>query len=238
MKVIVGLAAAFLWVCSMSASADALSVGQIDTFESGTTEGWTAGGGPLGQAPPVPPTVVSTGGPNGVDDAFLIVTAQGGVGPGSRLTTFNIFGQWAGNYLTSGIGAIAMDLNNIGQTELTIRLEFENPFAGGDAAVTNAGVTLAPGAGWTQAIFPLGLGELTALTGTVGGALANTSVLRLIHASGLTAAEPGAGVLGIDNIVALAAPVPEPATLSAIGVGLILFAALGARRPKCRRPRP
>jgi hypothetical protein len=230
MRLIGGLAAAFLWLCSMSPSAEALNVGQIDTFESGTTEGWTAGGGPLGQTPPVPPTVASTGGPNGVDDAFLAITAQGGVGPGSRLTTFNIFGQWAGNYLTSGLGFIAMDLNNLGQTELTIRLEFENPFAGGDAAVTNAGTTLAPGSGWTHAIFPFGLGELTALSGTVGGALANTSVLRLIHASGLTVGEPVVGVLGIDNIEALAASVPEPAAIFAIGVGLIVFAALGARR--------
>jgi hypothetical protein len=204
----------------IAGNAIAVTIGQIDTFQSGTTEGWVAGGGPLGQVPPVPPHVVTSGGPGGSSDAYLVITSQGGSGPGSRLTAFNIFGQWAGNYLASGIGAIAMDLNNLASTELTIRIEFENPFAGGDEAVTNTGITLNPGSGWTHAVFPIGLNSLTALEGTVSGALANTSVLRIIHAPGLTDSVPTAGVLGVDNIAA----VPEPATFLISGVAITFLA--------------
>ena len=203
-----------------SGLAKAATIGQVDTFQTGTTEGWTAGGGPQNQFPPTPPHVVLSGGPGGMNDAYLVITSSGGNGPGSRLTAFNIFGQWAGNYLTNGIGEIAMDLINLGSTDLTIRLEFENPFAGGDEAVTNTGMLLAPGSGWMHAVFPIGLNQLTALEGTVSGALGNTTVLRIIHAPGISDAEPIAGTLGVDNIAA----VPEPATALMTITGLALVA--------------
>jgi hypothetical protein len=212
-------------IIALSVPAAAVTIGQIDTFETGTTEGWVAGGGPLGQNPPVPPFVESSGGPGGADDQFLVITSQGGMGPGSRLTAFNINGQWADNYLTNGIGGIAMDLRNLGQTELTIRLEFEDPFIGGNFAVTNTGITLAPGSGWTHAVFPIDPSQFTALGGTVAGALANTAVLRILHATGATDAQPIAGVLGVDNIAA----VPEPATGALIAGGLLAAAAIRRR---------
>ena len=54
----------------------------------------------------------------------------------------------------NGVHAIAMDLRNLGASTLTIRLEFENPFAGGDAAKTNAGFTLPAGGDWKVAVLP------------------------------------------------------------------------------------
>ena len=57
--------AAFATVAILAVGVPALAgaavVGQTDRFESGTTEGWFAGGGPFGQVPPVPPQVVGTG---------------------------------------------------------------------------------------------------------------------------------------------------------------------------------
>jgi PEP-CTERM motif len=227
MNVSVGLQTLVIGV-ALAHSLSAVTIGQIDTFESGTTEGWVAGGGPNGQNPPVPPFVQSTGGPTGTDDAFLVITSGGVFGPGSRLTAFNIFGQWAGNYLTNGVGAIAMDLINLGQTELTIRLNFENPFAGGDFAVTNTAITLDVGSGWTHVLFPIGLGQHTAVGGTVSGALANTSVLRIMHAPG-DDPDAIAGVLGVDNITAA---VPEPGTIAMTlgGFGVLLLARRGRSR--------
>lgn len=64
-----------------------------------------------------------------------------------------------------------MDLSNLGTTDLTIRLEFENPFAGGDFAVTNTGSNLAANSGWQRATFAVGLSSLTAVGGSVAGAL-------------------------------------------------------------------
>jgi hypothetical protein len=204
-------------IIGLGVSAAAVTIRQIDTFQSGTTKGWVAGGGPVMQNPPGPPFVQPSGGPGGAGDQFLVITSQGGDGAGSRLTAFNIFGQWADNYLTNGIAGIAMDLRNLGTTELTIRLEFENPFSGGDEAVTNTGVTLAPGSLWMHAVFPVGIQRLTAVEGTVAGALENTTVLRIIQAPGLPDSEAIAGVLGVDNIAA----VPEPATGMLIAVSLL-----------------
>ena len=204
----------------LTATASAVTIGQIDTFQTGTTEGWIAGGGPAGQLPPVPPYNAPSGGPAGAGDAYLTITSQGGNGPGSRLTAFNIFGQWAGDYIASGISGISMNLINLGQTDLSIRLEFENPFAGGDFAVTNTAVVLPSGSGWTHAIFPIGVNHLTALQGTVAGALTNTSILRILHATSPTAAIPVAGVLGVDNIAAI----PEPSTFLMAGIGIALLA--------------
>jgi hypothetical protein len=218
-------------VIALTCAAGAATIGQVDTFQSGTVEGWVAGGGPNGQLPPVPPHVQLSGGPAGLNDAFLLITSFGGGGPGSRLTAFNINGQWADNYLTNGINGISMDLNNLGSTELTIRLEFENPFSGGDEAVTNIGIVLPAASGWVHAVLPVGLNALTALEGSVAGALGNTTVLRILHAPGITDAVPVAGLLGVDNITALGTP--EPATNALSGIGLVMLG-LAARAVRSR----
>jgi hypothetical protein len=196
----------------------AATVGQIDTFQNLTTQGWIAGGGPFGQVPPVPPHVVASGGPAGAGDAYLLVTSSGGNGPGSRLSTLNPLGQWAGNYPASGITGIAMDLKNFGTTDLVIRLLFEDPIPGPpvNEAVSTVGFTLPVGGGWTRAFFPVLASNLTALDGTAAGALSNTTVLRIIHATSAGDATPVAGILGIDNITAT----PEPATWMLAGLAL------------------
>src|SRR5687768_4371857 len=101
--------------------AGAVTVGQIDTFQDGTTENWFAGGGPFGAVPPVPPTNIPTGGPGGSTDRYLHIAATGGSGAGSRLTAINGT-QWTGNYLTAGVNAISIDVNNLGTTDLSLRL--------------------------------------------------------------------------------------------------------------------
>ena len=60
----------------------------------------------------------------GVDDNYLLLTAVGGNGAGNRLTALNLV-YWEGNYLTSGVTQIEMDLNNLGQSDLALRLMFE-----------------------------------------------------------------------------------------------------------------
>jgi hypothetical protein len=98
MKTKLGLALLALSILLSVHPAAAAVIGQVDTFETGTTESWVAGGGPMGTSPPIPPFNDPTGGPAGAGDAFLHITSQGGMGPGSRLTAFSIFSQWADNY--------------------------------------------------------------------------------------------------------------------------------------------
>ena len=220
---------ALVLLCTLSTRAPALTIGQVDTFE-GSIDNWSAGGGPFGQAPPVPPQVVDDGGPGGPGDGFLQITSQGGSGPGSRLVAMNIMGQWAGNYLAAGVSAIGLDLRNLGDTDLTVRLLFEDPIPlpPENEAVTSLGILLPAGGGWTHAVFPIGPAFLTALEGSATTVLQQTTILRIIHAPTASDAVPIAGVLGVDNIRAI----PEPASTMLLGAAtLALF--LTRRREPC-----
>ena len=219
--------------------ASALTIGQIDTFQS-DNGGWFAGGGPFGQVPPVPPQRIATGGPTGANDAFLQVTASGGAGPGSRLVAMNA-SQWAGDYLAGGFATIEMDLINFGPSDLSIRLLFEDPGAGApeNIAITNSVASLTAGGGWAHFVFQIDVAAFTPLLGDVSDLLAGTTLIRIVHAA--TAAFPGepiTGTLGIDNISAGFVPrpgpfpnaVPEPASTGLVLVALALFAVVRRRR--------
>jgi hypothetical protein len=213
-------------------SANAVSLGMIDTFQDGTTQGWFAGGLGVGANPPVPPHVVPTGGPAGLNDAFLLVTSGGGSGPGSRLVTINT-SQWAGDYLGAAVPTIEMDLKNFGATELTLRLLFQQASGGSiiGVVVTNLGAVLTVGADWTHVVFSLDSSALTAIfpLGGVPGVLSHTSLLRVIHNTAVDdGADPVAGIVGIDNISAgfvqrpgPFAPIPEPTIVMLMGSALL-----------------
>jgi hypothetical protein len=214
-----GCLIAVLMALSLTPFASGATVGQIDTFQDGTTDGWFAGGLGLGQVPPIPPQVVANGGPKGTGDQYLQITGIGGDGAGSRIVAINL-AQWAGNYLTPGLSGIAMDLKNFGATDLTIRLLFEDPMGAPpvDEAVTTFGIFLPVGGGWTHAFFPTSVSSMTAISGDVKTLLGNTTLLRIIDSPTPEDAVSIVGVLGVDNISA----VPEPATgltywLTAIG---------------------
>lgn len=184
-------------VLVMAAPAWALGLGMADTFEGGADRGWSVG--PASIALPV---VVASGGPAGVGDGYLRLTSLGGFGAGSRLVV--IAGeQWQGDYLAAGINRITLDLNNMGSTDLSLRLWLSGP--PGAAAVSAAALHLPAGSGWTRASFALGVG---ALTGNAAAALAGVQELRLFHGSSATfPGEAIVAMLGVDNVTA----VPEPA---------------------------
>jgi hypothetical protein len=214
----------------VSAVADPI-VGQIDTFQSGS-QGWHFGGGPFG-IPVTPLPIAIGGGPGGGGDNYLLVSSNGQAGPGGRLTGINV-SQWAGNYLAAGVRAIEMDLNNLGTTDLFIRLLLAAPPfgpAGPENIAITGGVALPAQSGWISHTFSLLPGDLIVLAGTANATLAGAFELRMFHNPDPDFPGPPTGIpliaatLGVDNIAALQA-VPEPATMILLGGGL---AALGWR---------
>src|SRR3712207_4557029 len=57
----------------------AVTLGQVDTFQDGSTMNWQEGGNS-----PNPPTNVASGGPAGAGDRYLENDSSGGFGAGSR----------------------------------------------------------------------------------------------------------------------------------------------------------
>jgi hypothetical protein len=213
----------------------AVVIGQVDDFEDGTTQGWVVAFGPAGGVPPAPPQVVGTGGPQGAGDGYLLLSAVGGAGPGGRLTAGNL-SQWTGDYLAAGVDRIDMWVNNLGSSDLFLRLLIEDPMAGPPTNVAFSAdpVAVLAGTGWQNIVFSLNQADLIAGLGSTAGALTNATVLRLFHgaADGFPG-EPVVAQLGVDDIRASAA-IPEPATWALMIVG---FGAVGATCRRRRSPR-
>ena len=222
MKCTAGLITTVLAVAAAVPACAQITLGQIDTFEDGTTQGW--GVGPGGS--PVPPVNVAGGGPNGANDNYLLLTSLGGAGgPGSRLVAFNM-AQWAGDYLSAGVGLIQMDLNNLGTTDLSLRLLLADPAQGppSNIAITDA-FLLPAGSGWTHASFSISPSSLITLLGSANAALTNATELRIFHNPAPDFPGPPIGIpaiqasLGVDNIAA----VPEPSAVLLVTVGGLML---------------
>ena len=210
-----------------------VTVGQVDTFENGTTLDWTINLLNMGTPPAgVLPTNIPTGGPGGVNDNFLRLASTGVAGAGGRLVAINFMSQWAGNYLAAGVGAIRLDAINLGNTDLQLRMLFENPLTGPptDLAASGTAQLLRAGAGWTSLVFPLfGAGGLVPIAGNLTTLLSNTTAIRLYHAPTLAETGPFVGAsIGVDNITATAV-VPEPTSVVLVGTGALALLALRRR---------
>ena len=213
-----------------------------DTFEDGSTQGWIANLLNMGSHP-APPENVADGGPLGSGDNYLQVTSLGGSGSGSHMTAINFMSQWAGDYLAEDVTAITLDAVNFGNTDLYLRLAFEDPTVGppSNIAYSSDPVFLPAGGDWTTLVFPVSPAFLTAGLGDVETALANTTLLRIYHSDTDNFPNPEnpipsiAALLGLDNIAAVSdvAAIPEPATLGLVAMGI--GAAAAKRRMRRRR---
>ncbi len=135
-----------------------ITLGQIDTFEDGTQQGWGNTNTFLLTNP--------SNGPGGSNDHYLstmTLTASGG----DRLDVFNQ-SQWLGNYLAAGVTGVEMDLKNNNLFDLTNPLSIRIAIRGvrsresyGYSSTT--AYSLSHDGQWHHAIFSLSAESFTAI---------------------------------------------------------------------------
>ena len=211
-------------MCTAAAPATAVTLGQIDDFQDGTTQAWMTG--PVN---PNPPVNVPDVGPAGLGDHSLQITSAGAFGPGSRFVAFNA-AQWAGDYPTAGVDLIVLDVNNLASVTLNLRIALDG--AGG-RFVTMASVPIAVGSGWQTVALSIAPADLTSAGGLdVNATLGAVTQLRVISAANPTFQGDVITAQGlVDNVIAA----PEPAESVLLSAGLALVGLL-ARRRALRKP--
>lgn len=206
------LSAPVILLVFMLSNVQAVTPGQLDDFQDGTTMNWHVAAGPNGGMPPFPP-VNADGGPAGNGDLFLQLTSTGGMGAGSRMVVLN-GSQWGGDYLSSGVTGISMDVNNLGGIPLELRMRFEHFSAMGPPTgdfLSSDSVTVPAASGWQNVFFPISETDLMDVTMGMGDDFATTlgdvGIVRLLHSpDGTLPPPPIDSLLGVDNITAI----PEP----------------------------
>lgn len=217
-------------IATGATTAWAITVGQTDDFQDGTTKQWAWGRTGFGA-----PENVS-GGQGGASDLYMQNESFGGDdAPGTRMTIFNR-DQWIGDYLGQGISAINLDAINLGPNfafkDMNLRLAFSSNTAlvGGGRVVTSSSFLLERDAGWQSLTFDLSPSSLTPLAGSVvTEVMSSVSEVRIISAEQPSfIGDQFIARLGVDNISAL----PEPSSLALLAMCLSLgFSRLPIRRP-------
>lgn len=200
------LCAAIVALCLFTCTeSNAVTFGQVDTFQNGSTMNWQEGSNS-----PNPPINVASGGPAGAGDRYLENSSSGGFGAGGRMVMFNT-SQWLGNYTAAGVNRVSMQMANFGTTTLYMRIAFtgSSTFYG-----SNTAAVLPPDAVWRSVDFDLTESALTNMNGnaTVAQALANVTDFRIVSAVGGPSrlGDMIEGTLGVDNITATSIPVAPP----------------------------
>jgi hypothetical protein len=210
----IGLALVVLgWAVTPEALAT-ITLGQIDTFQDGTTMSWEEG-----LVSPNPPTNEPTGGPAGAGDRFLQNIASGPpLGPGSKQVVFNR-DQWAGDYNAEGVDRIDAMMANFGANDLFVRLAIEGNFF--QRYGSTSAVLLPASSGWQPVSFDLSAMSLITGTDPLATVLSGVSELRILSVQAAPAWEGDdvASTLGVDNITAA----PEPGALALLACGAAMM---------------
>lgn len=206
-------------VCSffIAGSVEAVTLGQIDDFQDGTTMGWR-----VGSPAPFPVIAVAHSGPDGFGDYALMNVSTGFWGPSSRMVFFNDT-VWTGNLLAAGIDRVdaVMKADPAGD-DLSMRVGIGG--GSGNWYVSTNSVLLPNDGQWYNVSFALTPADMTSVNGSesLDSVLAQVDVFRFISSSSAPRwkGDLVEATLYVDNIQA----VPEPASLMLLGMGACLAA--------------
>jgi hypothetical protein len=191
---------------------DAITIGQVDEFNT-DTQNWGSG-----VSNSISPQQIPNEGPGGAGDGYLELSSDGS-GAAGKLVIFNK-SQWTGDWTAEGVNAIEMDLNNLGATDLVMRLSINGS---GGLFSLQAGIPLSAGSGWQHIVFDVRAVDFASINGTnIDDTLANVSVLRFLH----NPAPSWKGTqiiatLGVDNIKACPCPDIFDLTVNLVGNGQV-----------------
>ena len=193
----IGLLVGTLTSVCLLGNAQAITLGQIDNFQDGSTQGWGWGG-----ASPGAPSNVPNGGPAGTGDNYLNVTSTGIGSAGSKMAVIN-GSQWQGDYVAAGVATVTASAINLGATELNLR--FGVLGGTGTWFVSTTPIVVPVGSGWQNISFDISESAMSAVLGFETYANVFSTVFQARFLSNPFADYRGetiAAQLGLDNISA------------------------------------
>jgi hypothetical protein len=205
-----------LAICSPLA---AITIGQVDDFEDGSTQNWFGAF----------PVNVPDAGPNGTGDNALLAAASGNSsGAAGKLVIFNRGFQWDGNWTSAGLVQVAMDMRNPNTFALSMRLGIAGPdgvsgFGSGDSYVSTNAISVPADNAWHSLTFDVLAEDFTPVGGqitpNIGAALAGVTHFRILHNSAVSfLGEAIDADFYVDNIRPIAAPTAVPGDYNRNGV--------------------
>jgi hypothetical protein len=185
-------------VLAGAASAQTITLGQIDNFENLGLNGWGASS--------VTSTNIADAGPSGAGDNALQVAF-------ARMFVFHNSAQWTGNYIAAGVGRISMDVQHQNAFPLQLRLGIAKGVFGsegtGDTYVTNYSIAVPNDNQWHHITFDASPADFIATSGNPGpsnptAALMGVTHLRILHnpVAGDFRGAFAPGMMRVDNILA------------------------------------
>lgn len=209
-----------------TATASAITSGQVDDFQDGTVQGWGPGFANVAFN-------TADAGPQGNGDNALLIWSDSDNNPstrtGSRSVGINTT-QWTGNWSGEGVTAIAFEARNANNFDITLWLGIAGPDASvgsagtGDTYISLASATLPAGSAWQSISIPVTASDFQLATnhsaaGNIVAALSDVQQFRIFHNAGSSNNFIGdqiAAQFYLDNIRAV--PEPSTAILSVLGL--------------------
>jgi hypothetical protein len=191
---------ACLLVC-VGITSPGVTLNQLDTFDSGLLENWN------GASPDI-----TTGGPDGATDNFLIFTAHGGGGSNSKMIGYNV-AQWSGNYSAAGVARLTFHAKNLSSQTLQLRAVLKTGFGNTPGFASTTSYSLPTDGAWHRVVLDLNEAAMTRVNSSslvFSNLIENVGELRILHAAAPSIiGDPLVGSYGLDNIQGLSATGPQ-----------------------------